>query len=158
MNWNELASISGKKGLFKVVKPTRTGLIVESLDEKKQRMAVNAHQKISVLEEISIFTNSAEGTVPLQDVMKKIYAEFQDDPGVDSNDSKDELMAFLKHIVPDYDEEKVYPSDVKKLVAWYGILVEKVPELLREKQEEESKEPKENKGKPAKKQAEKGKA
>ena len=145
MELNEIASVSGKGGLFKVVKPSRTGVILESLDNQKKKMVAHAHDRVSILDEISIYTNDAEGSVPLQEVFKTIHKEFGDDTGIDNKSSKEEIMAFLKHVLPNYDENQVYPSDVKKLVNWYEIILKEAPEILQEKEEK----------KPAKKAAKK---
>lgn len=130
MDLKEIASISGKGGLFRIVKPTRSGVIVESLDDKAARMVATANHRISVLKEISIYTNDAEGSAPLEDVLHTIYKEFGDDPGVDSSSSSEELKAFLQHILPEYDRDRVYVSDIKKLVGWYKILLQYAPEAL----------------------------
>lgn len=130
MDLKEIASISGKGGLFRIVKPTRSGVIVESLDDKAARMVATANHRISVLKEISIYTNDAEGSAPLEDVLHTIYKEFGDDPGIDSSSSSEELKAFLQHILPEYDRDRVYVSDIKKLVGWYKILLQYAPEAL----------------------------
>ncbi|OJJ16081.1 hypothetical protein BKI52_35520 [marine bacterium AO1-C] len=132
MDLKKIAAISGKPGLFKVVKPTRSGVIVESLDEKKRKVVVGATSRMSVLKEVSIYTTDEEGSVPLADVILKIYNDYKLDVGLDSKASSNELMSFLKDIVPNYDEEKVYVSDVKKLVSWYNIIVKYTPETLEE--------------------------
>ena len=131
MTYNDIASVSGKGGLFRVIKPTRTGMILESLDDRKQKLVAGLNQKVSALSEISIFTNTNDGSVSLASVLKSIHDEFGKDTGLDSRSDADELMAFLKHVLPDFDETRVYPSDVKKLVSWYNILVKHVPELLK---------------------------
>lgn len=138
MELREIASIAGKGGLYRIVKPTRSGVIVESIDEKQQRLVVSASQRVSVLKEISIYTTTTEGTEPLQQVLQAIHREFGDDPGVDSNSSPEELRAFLQHILPDFDRERVYVSDIKKLVGWYKILLEFAPETLQEGAGEEA--------------------
>lgn len=132
MDLKKIAAISGKPGLFKVVKPTRSGVIVESLDEKKRKVVVGATSRMSVLKEVSIYTTDQEGSMPLADVILKIYENYKTDPGIGSKASSSELMAFLKEIVPDYDEEKVYVSDVKKLISWFNIIVKYTPETLEE--------------------------
>ncbi len=132
----EVASLSGKGGLYKVLKPGRAGVILESLDDNKTRMVTNPTHKVSILAEISVYTNTEEGAAPLEDLFKKIYKEFGDDPGVDGKSTPEELMSFLEYILPEYDTARVYPSDVKKLVNWYGILLKEAPELLKEKAEE----------------------
>jgi len=143
MDLKEIASISGKGGLFKVVKPTRTGLILESIDEKRQKIVASIHHKVSLLDEISIFTHSEEGSIPLIDVLRKINSEFSDDPGVDGKSSKDELISFMKYILPDFDEDRVYPSVIKKLISWYLILIKNYPELFEEPKEQDKIEEKE---------------
>lgn len=136
MELKEIAAVSGKPGLFKVLKPTRTGLILESLDEKNTRIVTGPHHRVSLLHEISIYTEEYDKTIPLDEIFKKINKEFGDDPGLDGKADADELKAFMEHIVPDYDRDKVYVSDMKKLVNWYTILVKLAPELFEEKKEE----------------------
>jgi hypothetical protein len=145
MDLKEIASVAGKGGLFAVVKPTRTGVILESLDEKKSKLVANANSRVSVLEEISIYTTSADGSIPLKEVFQTIYKEFGDDTGVSSTSSGDELHAFIKHVLPDYDADRVYVSDIKKLVSWYGVLLKYRPEFFETKKEEKVKEAKEEK-------------
>lgn len=139
MDLKEVASISGKGGLYHILKPTRTGVIVESLDAQKKKMVVGANHRVSVLQEVSIYTTDAEGSMPLEDVFAKIHEEFGDDPGVDTSDAE-ELKAFTKHIIPEYDEERVYPSDMKKLVNWYKILLEYAPEVFEQTEEPQAQE------------------
>ncbi len=136
---NEIATVAGKSGLFKVLKPGRTGLVLESLDEKKIKFVTTPNHKVSVLKEISIFTTSKEGSVGLDDVLRKINKEFGPDPGVDGKSSHEELMSFLEFLVPDFDKERVYPSDVKKLVNWYHIILTEFPEYFKEPKKEDTK-------------------
>lgn len=135
MNLTEIASIAGKGGLYKVVKPTRSGVIVESIDDKKVKFPASANHRISILEEISIYTTDAEGAAPLSEVMMKIKNEFDNDLGVSGSSDSDELKAFLRHILPEYDEERVYVSDIKKLISWYNILNNNMPEIFTEEEE-----------------------
>ena len=131
MEYSDIASVAGKGGLFKVLKPTRTGVILESLDENKKKIIANAAQRISVLSDISIYTTDQEGSKPLPEILHTIHTEFGDDPGIDSSSDPDELKAFLKHILPEYDESRVYASDIKKLVSWYKILLKETPDILK---------------------------
>ena len=128
--FKDIATVSGKGGLFKVVNPTRTGVILESLDHKKKKLVVNGHTKVSILAEISVYTTDEDGVVPLEEVFRKIHAEFDGDTGLSSASDPDELRAFLKFILPAFDQDRVYVSDIKKMVSWYGILVKESPELL----------------------------
>lgn len=143
MEFKDIAAVSGKGGLFKILKPTKSGVILESLDDKKTRLVATVHNKISVLEEISIYTHTSKGTTPLKEVFYTIHNEFGDDTGLDKNSDADELKSFFGHILSDYDEDKVYVSDIKKMVTWYNVLVKEAPELL--------KKPAEKKDEPAKK-------
>ncbi|MEM7110350.1 MAG: DUF5606 domain-containing protein [Bacteroidota bacterium] len=140
MEYSDIASVSGKGGLFKIVKPTRTGVILESLDETKKKLVAGATQRVSVLSDISIYTTDQKGSTPLEKVFKEMYEEFEDDLGVDSTSDADELKSFLKHILPEYDDSRVYVSDIKKLVTWYKHIYDQVPELLQKETEENSQE------------------
>jgi len=136
MKLKEILSISGRGGLFKFVSQGRNGIIVESFEDGK-RMAVPSSAKVSTLEDIAIFTKTEE--VPLADVLKKIFEKENGKQTIDFKSSPDELKAFMETILPDYDHERVYVSDMKKLVMWYNILISH--DLLKpdEEQEKESK-------------------
>ncbi|MCC5921155.1 MAG: DUF5606 domain-containing protein [Cyclobacteriaceae bacterium] len=143
MNFKDIVSIAGKGGLYKIVKPTRSGVIVESLDEEKKRFPTSANSRVSILEEISIYTTDAEGSIPLKEVMYRLHNEFSGDLGLEKDANKDEYMALIKHVLPNFDAERVYPSDVKKLTNWYKLLVDQAPEVLTKQDdssEEENKE------------------
>ena len=143
MEIKDIAAVSGKGGLFKVIKPTKTGVILESLDDAKAKLVTTMSQKVSVLAEISIYITGEKESIPLQEVFVKIKNEFGDDPGVDKNSDPDELKSFLAHIMPDYDKDRVYVSDIKKIVNWYLIVYQYAPELLEEVKEETKEEEKE---------------
>ncbi|CAN5574250.1 DUF5606 domain-containing protein [soil metagenome] len=138
MEFKEIAAISGKGGLYRITKPTLTGVIVESIDEKNNRMVASATNRISILKEISVYTTTQEGSTPLETVLRKIYEEFQEDPGVSGNSDPEELKAFIKHVVPDYDPSRVYVSDIKKIISWYNILFKFAPEVLQEQDNPET--------------------
>ena len=110
--------------------PTKSGVILESLDESKTKLVATNHHRVSLLHEISIYTTTKEGTVPLEEVLRKIKSEFDADLGVDSSSEGGELKAFLKSVLPEFDEERVYTSDIKKLVKWYELILKYAPELL----------------------------
>lgn len=133
----DIATVSGKGGLYKVLAPTKSGVILESLDESKTKMVATTNHRLSLLHEISIYTTTKEGNVPLEDVFKKVQKDFGDDPGVDANSDSDELKAFMKSVLPEYDEDRVYTSDIKKLVKWYGLIRKFAPEVLAESEEQD---------------------
>lgn len=137
MNIHDIATVSGKGGLFKVIKPTKTGVILESLDDNKSKLVTGMNQKVSLLAEISVYSTGEKETLPLLEVFLKIKEEFEDDPGVEKNSDSDELKSFLAHIIPDYDRERVYVSDIKKIVNWYLIIYQFAPEVLTEDKEED---------------------
>ena len=140
MEFSDVASVSGKGGLFKVLTPTRTGVILESLDGSKKKLVAGMQTKVSVLSDISIYTIDGEGAVPLKEVMVKIHEEFEGDTGLSGTSDSEELKSFLKHVLPNYDEDRVYVSDIKKLVNWYNKLAADYPEVFAADADEESKE------------------
>ncbi|MDW7695297.1 DUF5606 domain-containing protein [Flammeovirgaceae bacterium SG7u.111] len=150
----EITTIAGKSGLFKVIKTTRTGMIVESLDDKKTKVVVTPSHRVSVLKEISVYTTGAEESVELEDVFKKITALRGESVEIDLKDNA-ALMSFIEEILPDYDRSKVYPSDIKKIVSWYNLLKKELPEVFAVEEAEAPKEetPKAE-AKPKKKKAE----
>ena len=131
MDISEIASVSGKSGLYKILKPGKAGVVLESMDEAKTKIVAGAKHRISVLHEISIYTTTKEGTVPLVDVFQKINSQFGNDLGIDSESDAKELQAFMKSVLPEFDAERVYVSDIKKLVKWYGIISKEAPEILK---------------------------
>ena len=120
MGLDEVLAISGKPGLFKIITRTRTGAVVESLLDNK-RLTVGAHSNISILSEIAIYTLQEE--VPLPQVLKKIKdKENGKATSISHKDHKDVLEEFFFEVLPDYDEDRVYASDIKKVVQWYNLL------------------------------------
>ena len=138
MNFKDIATVAGKPGLYKIIKPTRSGVILESLDEKKSKLVAGMSMRVSILNDISIYTLTEEGAEPLESVMKKIEAEYKGDTGVDASSSDSELRAFLKSVLPDFDQDRVYVSDIKKLNAWYQLIRKSIPEVLQESSETEN--------------------
>jgi hypothetical protein len=137
MKLKDLASISGKPGLFRIIKPARNSIIVETLDNQKKKLVVSANQRVSVLDEISIYTNDSNGSVPLKEVFQTIYTEFGEEQAIENDATNAEYLSFFKAILPDYDQDRVYVSDIKKIVRWYRILLERVPHLIHQSSDEE---------------------
>ena len=127
VNLKDIASISGMSGLYRVVSPTRSGVIIETLDDKANRLVAQSKHRISLLHEISIYTEDAEVTVPLADVFEKIRQKFGQEIPVNSKSNNNELYSFIQEVIPDYDRSRVYVSDIKKLVTWYAIVSRYVP-------------------------------
>lgn len=119
MDLTKILTISGKSGLFNLVAQTKTGAIVESFTDKK-RFPVFANEKMNSLEEISIFTTDEDK--PLKEVFALMFKKENGGPVSVNKDSSPDLKAYLEDVLPDYDKERVYVSDIKKLVSWYSIL------------------------------------
>jgi hypothetical protein len=126
-NLKDIASIAGMSGLYRIVKPTRNGVIIESLAEEPTKGVAQARQRISLLEEISIYTTANEDTVPLKEVFNRIRQQYGDELPVHPKSSGAELSSFMEEIVPEYDQERVYTSDMKKIVSWYALINKFVP-------------------------------
>ena len=121
MALEKVLAILGKPGLYKLVTQTRTGFIAESLIDQK-RLSIGIQQNVSVLSEIAIYTLTEE--VPLADVFRKISEkENGQETAISHKDSKDKLEEYFFEVLPDYDEDRVYVSDIKKVIQWYNLLV-----------------------------------
>ncbi len=143
----QVAAISGQSGLYQIVKPTRTGVIVQSLEDTPKTMVAQARHRMSILDEISIYTTDEEGNVPLADVFERIHEKYGDNLPLSEKPSNADYQKFMSDVLPNYDEEKVYTSDMKKLANWYMIVNK---HLGFTKNEEEATETSEEKPKKAK--------
>ena len=120
MSLDKVLSISGKPGLYKLITQTRGGFVAESLTDKK-RISVSIQNNVSVLSEIAIYTLTEE--VPLKQVFKNIKdKENGKESSVSPKDSKDKLEEYFFDVLPDYDEDRVYASDIKKVIQQYNLL------------------------------------
>jgi hypothetical protein len=135
MDLSKILAISGKPGLYKSLSQSKNGFIVESLADGKRFTAFTS-ERISALEEISIFTDSED--VSLKEVFKSIWEKKNGQPVLSGHPEPSELKAFFEEILPNYDKERVYVSDMKKVVTWYNTLLDH--KLLDFTKEEEKKE------------------
>lgn len=119
MGLDKILAISGKPGIYELKAQTRSGFVAESLLDGK-RISVGLRHNVSILSEIAIYTLTEE--VPLREVFEKIKIKEDGGPTINHKVSKDELEEFFFNVIPDYDEDRVYPSDIKKVVQWYNIL------------------------------------
>lgn len=123
MGLEKILAISGKPGLYELITQTRTGFVASSLIDGK-RLSLNLRSNISLLSEIAIYTLTEE--VPLREVFKKIQEkENGKKTAVSHKDENVKLEEYFFDILPDYDEDRVYVSDIKKVIRWYNLLVEK---------------------------------
>ena len=122
MKLDKVMSISGKPGLYELKAQTRGGFVAESmLDGKK--ITVNLRHNVSLLSEIAIYTYTEE--VPLREVFQKIKEKENGGEAINHKESKDKLEGYFSEVLPDYDEDRVYASDIKKIVQWYNLLISK---------------------------------
>lgn len=128
-----ILAISGHQGLFKHIAESKNNIIVESLETGK-RMPVYSSSKVSALEDIAIYTNTAD--VPLKEVFKAIFEKENGGKTISHKSSANEMKAYFEEVLPEYDKDRVYISDIKKVLLWYNILQEK--EMLDFSEEEET--------------------
>ena len=121
MDLKEIMAIAGKPGLYKMVAQAKNGVIVESIIDQKRTQAF-AHDKISSLEEISIFTEAEDK--PLKEVLKYFFEKLEGKEAPDFKNDNNKLKAFFSEMLPDYDKERVYTSHMQKVVSWYNLLVQ----------------------------------
>lgn len=119
MELKDIMAISGHSGLFKFVSQGRHGIIVESLVDGK-RMNVSASAKVSSLSDIAIFTNDSE--VPFREVLKKIREAENGGQAISQKSDDKALKKYFEKILPEYDRDRVYTSDIKKVITWYNQL------------------------------------
>jgi len=122
MDLNKILSIAGKPGLYKLVAQSKNGLIIESLIDGK-RMNAFMNEKISSLEEISLFSHSED--VALKDVLRNMFNLTSGQKAIDNKADDVKIKEFFGQIVPDYDKERVYVSHMRKVIGWYNLLLEK---------------------------------
>lgn len=121
MKLKDILAISGKPGLYKFISQGRNGIIVESFIDNK-RMIVHSTTKVSALEDIAIYTEVEE--VPLKEVFKSIYEKEGGKQTIEHKSDNQALKNLFEEVLPDYDKDRVYVSDIKKVVAWYNNLIE----------------------------------
>lgn len=119
MNVDKILAIAGKPGLFELKIQTRSGFLAESLLDGK-KITVGMTSNVSLLTEISMYTYSEEK--PLVEILRAIAIKENEGPAISHKEDNAKLVAYFKEILPDYDEDRVYASDIKKLLNWYNIL------------------------------------
>lgn len=134
----DILAISGQPGLWKLVSQTAKGIVVENIETGKRIPAFQT-SKVSALDDIAIYTEGEE--VPLVDIFQKIYKiENKAATSIDKKSSNDEVKEYFEDVLPEYDKEKVYISDMKKVIGWYNTLLKANMINFDEKKEEAPKE------------------
>jgi hypothetical protein len=119
MNVDKILAISGKPGLFELKIQTRSGFVAESMIDGK-RITVGMRSNVSLLSEISMYTYTQEK--PLVEILRAIAVKENEGPAISHKEDNSKLLEYFKQIVSDYDEDRVYPSDIKKVLNWYNML------------------------------------
>jgi hypothetical protein len=122
MDLSKILSIAGKPGLYRMVSQTKNGVLVESLLDGK-RIPAFSHERISTLKEISVFTETDD--VPLSEIFRSMFRISNEQQATSHKSGTPELVAFFESVLPNYDRERVYISDIKKAVQWYNLLQSK---------------------------------
>lgn len=135
----DILSISGKPGLQKLISNSSNAIIVESLIDGK-RFPAYSNAKIIALADISIYTETED--LPLKEIFKRMHEKENGQKTISHKDATEKIIAYFNEIVPEYDKERVYTSDMKKVIQWYNLLVEK--NLLDFSEEEKEEEKKDN--------------
>ncbi|EGD33834.1 MULTISPECIES: DUF5606 domain-containing protein [unclassified Capnocytophaga] len=123
MKLNQILTISGKPGLYQLQSRTRSGFIALSLIDQKH-ISIGLRNNVSLLSEIAIYT--LEGEKPLEEIFKAIKEkENGGKTAISHKATNDELEAYFFSVIPNYDEDKVYPSDIRKIIQWYNLLIDR---------------------------------
>jgi hypothetical protein len=117
-----ILSISGQPGLFRMVAEAKNRIIVESLLNGK-RMPVSSTARVSSLEDIAVYTSG--GDLPLKEILRKISAREAGGAAIHPKAGDQEIRRYFEEVIPDYDRERVYISDIRKIIIWYNLLQEK---------------------------------
>ncbi|MFK8060754.1 MAG: DUF5606 domain-containing protein [Polaribacter sp.] len=120
MEFSKIIAVTGKPGLFQVISQSKNAVIAESLLDQK-RLAINAAQNVSLLENIAIYTY--EEDIPLLDVFTAMFEKTEGKEAISHKESSKKLEAFFLEVLPDYDAERVYTSNIKKVIQWFNLLV-----------------------------------
>lgn len=136
-----IANISGYPGLYRILKPGRSGVIVETIDAKKTKTMMGPQARVSVLNDISMYVDRPdapqnEQSVPLSDILMSVADTFGDELPVTAKADGSELADFMAQVLPDYDRERVRDADIRKLVSWYTILRQHAPETFEKTDDE----------------------
>ena len=136
MELKDFISVAGKSGLHTIVGKSKNNVIVESLKDKK-RFPIFNKNKISGLSDISIYTYDEE--ILLSELFDRIQKKYKKEAAISHLESAEELKKVFEELVPNYDQEQVYNSDIKKVFQWYNILHD-TDNLIKEELKEEKKE------------------
>ncbi len=119
MSIERILAISGKPGLYALKLQTRTGFVAESLADGK-KVTVGLRSNVSLLSEISVYTY--DGEIRLSEVFKAIATKEDNGPALSHKEDNTKLESYFREVLPEFDEDRVYASDIKKILNWYNLL------------------------------------
>lgn len=119
MDLSKILAISGKPDLYKHIAQSRNGIVIESITDGKRLNAFTT-DKVSALQDIAIYTT--EEDLPLADIFKKIFTKENGGEAINHKSSNDEIKSYIEEVIPNYDKDRVYVSDMKRLIKWYNTL------------------------------------
>lgn len=135
MEFEKIIAVSGKPGLFQIISQSKNAVIAESLLDNK-RVAINASSNISLLDNIAIY--SYEGDVKLLTIFKTMFENEGGKETISHKSSNQEVLSYFLEVLPEFDEDRVYASNIKKVIQWYNLLVKSGMDFSRIKDEEKS--------------------
>lgn len=135
MNLTGIIAISGKPGLYKVLAQGKNNIIVESLEDKK-RVPAYSSDRISALDDISIYTYDDDK--PLREIFISIFEKEKGKETISHKEDQNKLKAYLVEVLPNFDQERVYASDIKKIFQWYNLLLKAGALVMEEEVKEEA--------------------
>ena len=142
MSLEKLVVVGGIAGVHKVAANRSNGLIIEDLDTGKKRFAPSRKHQFTPLESITIYTEDDDETLELFKVFQNMFAKLAEVPLIEVNASNDDLKAYFATIIPNYDRDRVYIGDMKKIVKWFKFLNDRSLITLEEEKKEEEEEEK----------------
>ena len=134
MEFEKIIAVSGKPGLFQIISQSKNAVIAESLLDNK-RVAINASSNISLLDNLAIY--SYEGDVKLATIFKTMFEKEGGKETISHKSSNQEVLSYFLEVLPDFDEDRVYASNIKTVIQWYNLLVKSGMDLSKIKDEEE---------------------
>jgi len=140
MNLKDFVAVSGMSGLYKLVATRTNGLLVQEIDSEKTKFASSRKHQFTPLETVAIYTDS--DSTELKEIFQRMSDNLSELPLPESNASRDAFFDYFSEILPDYDEDRVMISDVKKVIKWYKFLADR--DLLKEEEEDQKEEKKED--------------
>lgn len=140
----DVVALTGTPGLHQIIKRDDKSIVIESIDDRKKRQVVRGTMMLSKLSDITMYTDDdTDEDADLATIFRAIQEKYKDTLPVAKKSSKDELFDFLKSVLPNFDQERVYPSNIKKLISWYKITQENGIDLTEKEEEPEEKAPEE---------------